>query len=100
MLTVKLIRSYKIYLWAKRLGIKEEYAETEIDITGFCYVHSIIPVDDLSSKVIIITPVASSKGRPIPVIFEAPNSTINLLIETFEIEETNGRTSRSSTTRN
>jgi len=84
---VKLIRGYKIFLWAERLGIKKTYANQEIDITEFYYVHAIIPVDDLTSKVILISPIASDKGQPIPIIFEALNSKINLLVETFEIED-------------
>lgn len=80
MITVQVIRGYKLYLWAERLGIKESYASTELDISTIYYVHSIVPVDELVSRVIVLT-------APKPIIFEAPNSTINLLLETFEIEE-------------
>lgn len=80
MIPVKIIRGYKLYLWAKRLGIKEEYRNTEIDIKALYYIHSVIPVDELTSKVIVLT-------NPKPIIFEAPNTTINLLLETFEIED-------------
>lgn len=76
---VQVIRGYKLFLWAKRLGIPESYAKDELMVSTIYFVHSIIPVDDLTSKVILLA------DRPI--IFEALNSTINLLLEKFEIEE-------------
>ena len=78
MIYFKVIRGYKLKLFAERLDIHPEFIE-RINIKSLYYVYQIMPLDELSSRVVLLS--------DMPILFEAQNVLIDNLVETFELED-------------
>jgi hypothetical protein len=81
-LEVKIIRGYKLKLWATRLNLAPEFID-QVDLTGLNYVHAEYHIDDKIS-VILFTKLRGN-GNIIPVVLRITEEELENISERVKL---------------